>query len=152
MIIRDAVHDDLPAILEIHNDAIRTTTAIWDEHEVDSTTGAPGSTRAGGRAPGAGRRARRGVTASRRTARGAPKTGYRFTVENSVYVHPDTAAAGPRSPDAGADRPRTRRRRARDRRGHRGRQRRSIALHEKFGFRRVALLPRSASSSAAGST
>ena len=35
MIIRDASHADLPAILEIHNDAIRTTTAIWDEHEVE---------------------------------------------------------------------------------------------------------------------
>ncbi|MDX6277416.1 MAG: L-amino acid N-acyltransferase [Nocardioidaceae bacterium] len=35
MIVRDAVLADLPAILEIHNDAIATTTAIWDEQQVD---------------------------------------------------------------------------------------------------------------------
>lgn len=143
MIIRDAVHDDLPAILEIHNDAIRTTTAIWDEHEVDLDD-------------------RREWFDVRRSA-GLPvlvaevddhvigfasygpwraKTGYRFTVENSVYVHPDhrgrgaanalmpalieqaragevhAIVAGIEAANAG-----------------------SIALHEKFGFRRVALLP-----------
>ena len=143
MIIRDAVHDDLPAILGIHNDAIRTTTAIWDEHEVDLDD-------------------RRAWFDGRRSA-GLPvlvaelddsvigfasygpwraKTGYRFTVENSVYVHPDhrgrgaanalmpalieharsddvhTIVAGIEATNAG-----------------------SIALHEKFGFRRVALLP-----------
>lgn len=143
MIIRDAGHDDLPAILDIHNDAIRTTTAIWDEHEVDLDD-------------------RRAWFDGRRSA-GLPvlvaeldgsvigfasygpwraKTGYRFTVENSVYVHPDhrgrgaanalmpalieharggdvhTIVAGIEATNAG-----------------------SIALHEKFGFRRVALLP-----------
>ena len=143
MIIRDAGHDDLPAILDIHNDAIRTTTAIWDEHEVDLDD-------------------RRAWFDGRRSA-GLPvlvaeldgsvigfasygpwraKTGYRFTVENSVYVHPDhrgrgaanalmpalieharggdvhAIVAGIEATNAG-----------------------SIALHEKFGFRRVALLP-----------
>ena len=143
MIIRDAGHDDLPAILDIHNDAIRTTTAIWDEHEVDLDD-------------------RRAWFDGRRSA-GLPvlvaeldgsvigfasygpwraKSGYRFTVENSVYVHPDhrgrgaanalmpalidhakggdvhTIVAGIEATNAG-----------------------SIALHEKFGFRRVALLP-----------
>lgn len=143
MNIRDAVHDDLPAILEIHNDAIRTTTAIWDEHEVDlddrrewfdarRSAGLPvlvaelGGSVIGFATYGPWR----------------PKTGYRFTVENSVYVHPDhrgrgaanallpalieqarggevhAIVAGIEAANAG-----------------------SIALHEKFGFRRVALLP-----------
>lgn len=35
MLIRPATRADLPAILEIHNDAIRTTTAIWDDDEVE---------------------------------------------------------------------------------------------------------------------
>jgi L-amino acid N-acyltransferase len=143
MIIRDAVHDDLPAILEIHNDAIRTTTAIWDEHEVDlddrrewfdarRSAGLPvlvaevDGTVIGFASYGAWR----------------PKTGYRFTVENSVYVHPDhrgRGAANALMPAlieqaragevhaiiAGIEAANTG----------------SIALHEKFGFRRVALLP-----------
>ncbi len=33
MIIRDANEEDLPALLEIHNEAIRTLDAIWLEHE-----------------------------------------------------------------------------------------------------------------------
>ena len=33
--IRDALHADLPAIRDIYNDAVRTTTAIWNEQPVD---------------------------------------------------------------------------------------------------------------------
>ena len=143
MIIRDAVHDDLPAILEIHNDAIRTTTAIWDEHEVDLDD-------------------RRTWFDARRSA-GLPvlvaevsgsvigfatygpwraKTGYRFTVENSVYVHPDHRGRGAANAlmPALIDRAR-----AGDVHsivaGIEAANAGSIALHEKFGFRRVALLP-----------
>ena len=142
MIIRDAVHDDLPAILEIHNDAIRTTTAIWDEHEVDLSdrrewfearraAGLPVLVAEVG-----------GVIGFATYGPWRPKTGYRFTVENSVYVHPEhrgrgaanallpvlieharrgdvhAIVAGIEASNAG-----------------------SIALHEKFGFRPVALLP-----------
>ncbi|HEX4767552.1 MAG TPA: GNAT family N-acetyltransferase [Lichenihabitans sp.] len=35
MIIRDAAEADLPGILEIHNDAVANTTAIWSVHQVD---------------------------------------------------------------------------------------------------------------------
>ena len=143
MNIRDAMHDDLPAILEIHNDAIRTTTAIWDEHEVDLDD----------RREWFGARRSAGLPVLVAELDGTvigfatygpwrPKTGYRFTVENSVYVHPDhrgrgaanalmpalieharagevhAIVAGIEAANAG-----------------------SIALHEKFGFRRVALLP-----------
>ena len=87
MIIRDARDADLPAILEIHNDAILTTTAIWDETPVDLAN-------------------RQAWCAARRSA-GYPVlvceqdgalfgyasfgdfrawSGYRHTVEHSVYV------------------------------------------------------------------
>ncbi len=33
--IRPAIDTDLPAILEIYNDAVRNTTAIWNETQVD---------------------------------------------------------------------------------------------------------------------
>lgn len=87
MQIRQAIESDLDAILVIHNHAIRDTTAIWTDVEVD-------------------RRDRELWLAARREA-GHPviiaevdgklagyaaygpwreKTGYRFTVENSVYV------------------------------------------------------------------
>jgi phosphinothricin acetyltransferase len=143
MKIRDAVHDDLPAILEIHNDAIRTTTAIWDEHEVDLDER---------RAWFEGRR-EAGLPVLVAEADGAVlgyatygpwrvKSGYRFTVENSVYVHPDhrgRGAAGALMPAlieharnsdvhtvvAGIEASNTA----------------SIALHEKLGFRQVALMP-----------
>lgn len=143
MLVRDATTADLPAILEIHNDAIRTTTAIWDEDEV-------------------GIDERREWLASRQAA-GLPvlvaeldgtvagfasygpwrvKTGYRFTMENSVYVHPDRRGCGVanalmpvlidlarvgdvHSIVAGVEASNTA----------------SIAMHEKFGFRQVGLLP-----------
>jgi L-amino acid N-acyltransferase YncA len=143
MIIRDAKHDDLPAILEIHNDAIRTTTAIWDEHEVDLAD-------------------RREWFAARRSAGlpvlvadvdgraigfatygpWRPKTGYRFTVENSVYVHPDHRGRGAATALLSALIEH-----ARDGDVHaiiagiEATNAGSIALHEKFGFRQVALLP-----------
>lgn len=87
MQIRPAEDADLGAILEIHNHAIRETTAIWTDVEVD--------------------RADRERWLALRRAAGHPviiaevdgvlagyasygpwreKSGYRFTVENSVYV------------------------------------------------------------------
>ena len=87
MIIRDARDFDLPAILAIHNDAILTTTAIWDETPADL--------------------ANRQAWFSARRSAGFPVlvceqngallgyasfgdfrawSGYRHTVEHSVYV------------------------------------------------------------------
>ncbi len=71
-----------------------------------------------------------------------PKTGYRFTVENSVYVHPDHRGRGA----ANALMPALiERARAGDVHsivaGIEATNAGSIALHEKFGFRQVALLP-----------
>jgi phosphinothricin acetyltransferase len=93
--IRDARDEDLPGILEIHNEAVRNTTAIWDEETVDvddrrawlhdrRTQGFPVLVAvAGGRVAG---HASYGVWRA--------KSGYRHTVENSVYVHPDHHGRG----------------------------------------------------------
>jgi phosphinothricin acetyltransferase len=87
VLIRDAVPADLPEILTVHNAAIADTTAIWDEEQVgladrqawfDQRTGAglPILTaEIDGRVAG---------YASYGPFR--PKSGYRHTVENSVYV------------------------------------------------------------------
>ena len=143
MIIRDAVHDDLPAILEIHNDAIRTTTAIWDEHEVDLADRREWfDARQSAGLPVLVAELDGGVIGFATYGPWRPKTGYRFTVENSVYVHPDHRGRGAanllmpvlieraRSGDVHAIVA-----------GIEAANAGSIALHEKFGFRQVALLP-----------
>ncbi|WP_019144469.1 GNAT family N-acetyltransferase [Aeromicrobium massiliense] len=89
MSVRSATASDVPAIWAIHNEAVAHSTAIWDETPVDL--------------------ADREAWFAERTAAGypvlvaerdgvvggyatygpwRPKTGYRHTVENSVYVHP----------------------------------------------------------------
>jgi phosphinothricin acetyltransferase len=93
--IRDATEADLPAILEIYNDAVANTTAIWNETLVDLTN-------------------RRDWFAARQ-ARGFPILvadedgvvkgyaaygdwrafeGFRHTVEHSVYVHREARGGG----------------------------------------------------------
>nr|WP_210311800.1 GNAT family N-acetyltransferase [Rhizobium soli] len=93
--IRDATEADLPAILEIYNDAVANTTAIWNETLVDLAN-------------------RRDWFAARQ-ARGFPVLvadedgvvkgyasygdwrafeGFRHTVEHSVYVHREARGEG----------------------------------------------------------
>ncbi|HEY8566670.1 MAG TPA: GNAT family N-acetyltransferase [Beijerinckiaceae bacterium] len=93
--IEPAREAHLPAILAIHNDAVLTTTAIWDETPVDLEN--------------------RRALLSDRHARGYPFlvaledgavlayasfgdfrawAGYRHTVEHSVYVHRDHRGRG----------------------------------------------------------
>ncbi|WP_228000944.1 GNAT family N-acetyltransferase [Nocardia australiensis] len=86
-IIRDAHEGDLPAILDIHNANIADSTSIWDDEQVELAdrqtwfrtriaAGFPvlvadvGGTVAGYASYGQWR----------------PKVGYRYSVENSVYV------------------------------------------------------------------
>ncbi|MTB87538.1 N-acetyltransferase [Aeromicrobium senzhongii] len=93
--IREATPADLPAILDIHNEAILNTTAIWDEtpaeladrvrwYENLVTAGYPvlvaetGGTVAGYASYGPFR----------------TRSSYRHTVENSVYVHRDHRRRG----------------------------------------------------------
>ena len=143
MFIRDAVHDDLPAILEIHNDAIRTTTAIWDEHEVDlADRRAWFDARRSAGLPVIAAEIDGGIIGFATYGPWRPKTGYRFTVENSVYVHPDHRGRGAATSLLSALIEH-----ARDDDVHaivagiEATNAGSIALHEKFGFSQVALLP-----------
>lgn len=87
MIIRDAVDADLDAILAIHNAAIRESTAIWTDVEVDRAD----------RENWLAEHRRDGypvivsevddaTVAYACTSRWREKVGYRHTVENSVYV------------------------------------------------------------------
>lgn len=95
MIIRAAVAADLPQILAIHNEAIANTTANWDENPVDLAN------------------RQQWFDAQQRAALPVlvvdldgvvagyayygpwrPRTGYRHTMENSVYVHVDHHGQG----------------------------------------------------------
>ena len=143
MIIRDAADEDLPGILEIHNDAVANTTAIWSIHLVDLDN-------------------RRAFVAERR-ARGfpflvaaeagrvlgyasfgdfRPHDGYFKTVEHSVYVsrhHRRRGIAAALLP------PLIERARALGKHAMVGgidaANDASIRLHEAHGFQRVGLLP-----------
>lgn len=143
MMIRDAIDDDLPGILDIHNDAVLNTTAIWSLHTVDLDDR---------RAFVAGRVARGFpflVAAERGVVLGyasfgdfRPHDGYFKTVEHSVYVNRHhrrrgiaaalmgplisrAEALGKHAMIGGVDA-------ANDA---------SVRLHETFGFERVGLLP-----------
>lgn len=143
MLIRAATRADLPALLEIHNDAIRTTTAIWDDDEVElaeRATWFEARTDAGLPILVADRDGAVAGYASYGPWR--PKSGYRHSVENSVYVHPDHRGQGAakrlmqelvahaRTTDVHAVIA-----------GIEASNEVSIRLHESLGFRRVALIP-----------
>ncbi len=96
MIIRDAEDRDLDAILEIHNHEILTGTANWSEVTVDRadreawladhiTRGFPVTVAVDGDDRVLGY----GAYGSFRE-----RSGYRFTVENSVYVRADAQRRG----------------------------------------------------------
>lgn len=95
MLIRDAHDDDLPAILAIHNDAVLNTTAIWNSTAVDLEDR---------HAWLAGRRqAGYPVLVAEQAGEVAGYAsfgdwraweGYRFTVENSVYIRADKRGHG----------------------------------------------------------
>ncbi|MFC9786536.1 GNAT family N-acetyltransferase [Rhodococcus sp. NPDC127528] len=143
MEIRDARPDDLPGILEIHNEAVRNTTAIWDEEPVDiddRRAWLDGREQAGFPVLVAVDGERVAGYASYGVWRA--KSGYRHTVENSVYVHVDhhrkgiasrlmaelidrARAGGIHVMVASIESSNTT----------------SIALHERFGFRTVGVMP-----------
>lgn len=143
IVVRDAVVGDLPGILEIHNEAIANSTAIWDETPADLDerrrwfddrrgNGFPVLVAAvDGRVAGY---ASYGVWRA--------KSGYRHTVENSVYVHVDFHRRGIATALMAALIER-----ARAGGVHvivasiESSNATSIALHERFGFRVVAQMP-----------
>ena len=93
--IRDAVEADLPGIMDIYNDAVNNTTAIWNDSVVDLDNR---------KAWFAARRERgfpvlvaaRGKQIVGYASYGDWRTfdGYRHTVEHSVYVHKDGRGTG----------------------------------------------------------
>jgi L-amino acid N-acyltransferase YncA len=95
MNIRDATAADLPEILAIYNDAVLTTTAIWNESVVDLENRLAwfSDRRRSGYpilvAEDAGEVIGYASLADFRAAE-----GYRYTVEQSIYIGPDRRGTG----------------------------------------------------------
>jgi phosphinothricin acetyltransferase len=141
--IRDAKPDDAEAIAEIYNDAVRNTTAIWNDIEIDAQNrrdwiadrqdaGYPVLVwDQGGKAVG---------YASFGPFR--PHDGYHLSVEHSVYVHRDHRAGG-----KGAQMMEALITRARDSGFHvmiaaiDAANTGSVRLHERLGFDHVGMMP-----------
>ncbi|MFD6225014.1 GNAT family N-acetyltransferase [Nocardia asteroides] len=144
MFVRDADKADLPAVLAIHNTNIAESTAIWDTDQVeldDRLSWFADRTAAG--MPILVVEIDGEVAGYASYGQWRPKTGYRFTVENSVYVDDRFQRRGvatalltelvARATESG----RVHAMIAAIESGNTG----SIALHERFGFRTVGELP-----------
>ncbi|MFD3593219.1 GNAT family N-acetyltransferase [Nocardia sp. NPDC058640] len=144
MLIRDADKADLPAVLTIHNTNIAESTALWDTAEVDlddRLTWFADRTAAG--MPILIAEIDGEVAGYASYGQWRPKSGFRFTMENSVYVDSRFHRRGvatallteliTRATDSG--------------RVHvmiaaiETSNSTSIALHERFGFTTVGQLP-----------
>lgn len=147
MRIRDAEDGDIEGIVEIYNDAVRNTTAIWNESVTDAAgraawladkraAGYPVLVAVGEGAGGVGR-----VLGYATFGDWRAWDGYRHTVEHSVYVRDDSRGAG-----VGGALLHTLIDRARDMGKHamvagvEAGNTASIALHRKFGFTEAGLL------------
>jgi phosphinothricin acetyltransferase len=95
MQIRPATAADVPALLRIHNEAVAGSTAIWDETPVDlADRQAWFAERSAAGFPVLVAEDADGVGGYATYGPWRPKSGYRHTVENSVYVHPDHQGRG----------------------------------------------------------
>ena len=93
--IRDALPADLPGILEIYNDAVRHTTAIWNETPVDlANRQAWFAARAEQGYPILVVADDSGVLGYASFSDWRPFEGFRHTVEHSVYVRDDQRGKG----------------------------------------------------------
>ncbi|WP_068057397.1 GNAT family N-acetyltransferase [Nocardia xishanensis] len=143
-VIRDAREGDLPAILDIHNANIATSTAIWDIDEVGiderqtwfRTRTAEGMPVLVAEVDGE-------VAGYASYGQWRPKVGYRYSVENSVYIADRFQRRGLASAllteliDRAGQSGRVHAMIAAIESGNTG----SIALHERFGFMVVGELP-----------
>ncbi|RJO69329.1 N-acetyltransferase [Nocardia panacis] len=87
MLVRAALEADLPAILAIHNANIATSTAIWDYEQVGiEERTAWFHDRAAARKPILVAEIDGAVAGYASYGQWRPKIGYRYSVENSVYV------------------------------------------------------------------
>lgn len=91
ILIRDAVPADLPTILEIHNEAVLNTTANWYEEPstLEERRAWLDGRVAGGYPVLTAVEDNGAVVGYASYSHWRPKNAYRFTVENSVYVHID---------------------------------------------------------------
>ncbi|MFS0910948.1 N-acetyltransferase family protein [Microbacterium sp. 179-I 3D2 NHS] len=93
--IRNAEAGDLPTITEIHNHAVVHTTAIWNEDAVDVDDRAAWlADRTGRGYPVIVAVDETGVLGYASYAQWRPHSGYRLTVEHSVYVRGDQRGRG----------------------------------------------------------
>lgn len=93
--IRDAVAADLPQILAIHNEAIVNTTANWDEHEVDLDNREQWfAAQQEAALPILVCELDGAVAGYAYYGPWRPRTGYRHTMENTLYVHVDHHGRG----------------------------------------------------------
>ena len=143
MQIRDAETADLPTITEIHNEAVANTTAVWDEQTVDVADRAAWlAERTGQGFPVLVAVDDSGVVGYSTFGPWRARSGYRHTVELSVYVHPDRQGRG-----LGNELMTALIDRAREHGVHvmiaaiESRNAGSIRLHEKHGFVQTGLLP-----------
>lgn len=143
-LIREAVLADLPAILLIHNANIATSTAIWDTEPVDlPERRAWFDQRAAAHLPILVAEIDGEPAGYASYGQWRPKSGYRFTVENSVYVDDRFQRRGVATAllTALLERARASHRVhaviAAIESGNTG----SVALHERFGFVTVGVLP-----------
>jgi L-amino acid N-acyltransferase len=93
--IRDAREDDLPAVLQIYNEVMATSTAIYSEQPStleDRIAWWQGRVSAG--YPVLVAEDASGVTGFASFGDFRPRPGYRFTVEHSVYVRADRRGRG----------------------------------------------------------
>ena len=93
--IRDAIESDLPAIRDIYNDAVRNTTAIWNEQPVDlANRQAWFTARQAQQYPILVAVENDEVTGYASFGDWRPFEGFRYSVEHSVYVRNDQRGKG----------------------------------------------------------
>ncbi|MFI5782374.1 GNAT family N-acetyltransferase [Nocardia sp. NPDC051570] len=144
MVVRDAREGDLPEVVVIHNAAIAETTAIWDSEPVDlAERSAWWRARVAAGYPVLVAEIEGVVVGYATYSQWRPKVGFRFTVENSVYVADRFQGRGVATALLTELLERARRSGA----VHavvaaiESANATSIRLHEKFGFRTVGELP-----------
>jgi phosphinothricin acetyltransferase len=143
MNVRAASEADLPAILAIYNDAVRNTTAIWNETPVDlENRRAWFAARRKAGFPVLVAEEGGGVAGYGSFGDFRPFEGYRVTVEHSLYVASDARRRGQGAALLAAliDEARKLEKRAMIG-GIDAENAVSIALHAKFGFGEVGRLP-----------
>ncbi|WP_280456942.1 GNAT family N-acetyltransferase [Nocardia carnea] len=143
-LVRDARAADLPAILRIHNRAIAETTAIWDDEPVDLVDRqAWFANRTAHARPVLVAEVDGELAGYASYGPWRPKSGYRHTAENSIYIadHFQRRGIGAALLAELIERARG----AGDIHAMiaviESRNTASIALHERFGFRIVGQLP-----------